>query len=160
VEIARLRESQQALRDELTIATAEREALSAQVQQALNLATAAQAAAQNGGTGPRTSYPDAPMFNGTSNVRTWISQLGNKLSAQPAQYPAEEACLRYAFSRLEGGALDTVRHHLSEDTGAIDLESLADLLMVLRQNFDNPNRVATASAEIKSLKQGTGSFMT
>jgi hypothetical protein len=93
-------------------------------------------------------------------TRTWITQLRNKLRAQPARYPTEEACLRYAFSRLEGGALDSVRHYLSEETGDVALASLSDLLTILRQNFDNPNRVATALAEIKSLKQGTGSFMT
>jgi hypothetical protein len=158
--IARLRESQQALRDEHTVATAEREALSIQVQQGLNLATAAQAAAQNGGAGRSGSYPDMPMFGGTTDTRTWITQLRNKLRAQPTRYSTEEARLRYAFSRLDGGALDSVRHFMSEETGDVALASLSDLLTILLQNFDNPNRVATAQAKMKSLKHGTGSLMT
>jgi hypothetical protein len=93
------------------------------VQQALNLTTATQAAAQNAGAGPSASYPDIPMFSGTTDTRTWITQLRNKLRAQPARYQTEEVCLRYAFSRLEGGALDSVRHFMSEETGDVALPS-------------------------------------
>jgi hypothetical protein len=53
---------------------------------------------------------------------------------------------------LGGGALDSTHYYLSEETGDIALESLADLPTVLHHNFDNLNHVAIALAEIKSLR--------
>src|SRR3978361_385700 len=105
-------------------------------------------------------FPDASNFDGSKpgELRTWILQLRNKLAAQPSRYPDDQACLRYAFNRLSGSALNLVRSHVSETTGRIRLDSLNALLDLLRQAFDDPDRVRTANREIRKLRQANGTF--
>ena len=105
-------------------------------------------------------FPDAPVFDGEKpgELRTWILQLRNKLAAQPDRYPDEQVCLRYAFNRLSGSALNLVRSHVSETTGRIRLDSLNVLLDLLRQAFDDPDRTRTANREIRKLRQKNRTF--
>jgi hypothetical protein len=105
-------------------------------------------------------FPDAPIFDGSKpeELRTWILQLRNKLAAQPTRYPDDHACLRYAFNRLSGSALNLVRSYVSETTGRIRLDSLNALLDLLRQAFDDPDRTRTANREIRKLRQKNGTF--
>ena len=105
-------------------------------------------------------FPDAPVFDGSKpgELRTWILQLRNKLAAQSSHYPNDQACLRYVFNRLSGSALNLVRSHVSETTGRIRLDSLNALLDLLRQAFDDPDRVRTANREIRKLRQANGTF--
>jgi len=105
-------------------------------------------------------FPDAPVFDGgkPDELRTWIIQLRNKLSAQPHHYPDDQACLRYAVNRLSRAALNPIRSYVSENTGRIRLESLNALLELLRQAFDDPDRTRTANREIRKLRQKNGTF--
>ena len=105
-------------------------------------------------------FPDAPVFDGEKpgELRTWILQLRNKLAVQPDRYADEQVCLRYAFHRLSGSALNLVRSHVSETTGRIRLDSLNVLLDLLRQAFDDPDRTRTANREIRKLRQKNRTF--
>ena len=107
-------------------------------------------------------FPDAPIFDGSKpeELRTWILQLRNKLAAQPLRYPTEDTCLRYTLNRMSGVALDLVRSYISEDTGEVTLSSLNELLELLRQAFDDPDRVCTATRKIRKLRQKNGTFAT
>jgi hypothetical protein len=154
--------------EELRVAVAERDAArnaAAAIQQQLqtvttqlNNALAMGAAQANGSPGEGNGsggHPDVPTFDGAPphDIRTWILLLRNKLAAQPSRYSTEQAKLRYAFSRLAGAAFNQVRSHLSEDTGAIDLGTLNELLSILRQAYDGPDRARTARNQLKTLEQ-------
>jgi hypothetical protein len=100
-------------------------------------------------------YSNVPMFDGTSprEIRTWTFLLRYKLAAQASRYPSAHAKLRYAIGRLEGAALNQVRSFVDENTGAINFGTLNDLLALLRQAYDDPDRAATAQKDVKALKQ-------
>jgi hypothetical protein len=124
----------------------------------LNNALAMGAAQANGSPGQGNGsggHPDVHTFDGAPphDIPTWILLLRNKLAAQPSRYSTEQAKLRYAFSRLAGAAFNQVRSHLSEDTGAIDLGTLNELLSILRQAYDDPDRARTARNQLKTLEQ-------
>jgi hypothetical protein len=99
-------------------------------------------------------YSNVPEFDGShpDEIHTWILLLRNKLAAQAHRYPTESSKLRYAFGRLQGDAFDMVRSHMSEDTGAIILGSLNELLVVLRQAYDDPDRAHNARIAARNLK--------
>lgn len=152
-------------RTELRLAVAERDAargslaasqlVTTQLTNALAaMAAAAQAGGASGDGDSKGSggYSNVPMFDGTAprEIRTWILL---KLAAQSARYPTEQSKLRYAIGRLEGAAFNQVRSSVSEDTGAINFGTLNELLDVLRQAYDDPDRAATARKEVRSLKQ-------
>jgi hypothetical protein len=120
---------------------------------------AAQAAGSSTGGGEGNAdgsggYSNVPEFDGSQpdEICTWILLLRNKLAAQAHRYPTESSKLRYAFGRLQGDAFDMVRSHLSEDTGALSLGSLNELLAVLRQAYDDPDRAHTARIAARTLK--------
>jgi hypothetical protein len=135
--------------------------LTAQLNQVLAIAAAQIRDHPEGGT-QSGGFPDAPTFDGTKpeELRTWILQLRNKLAAQPTRYPTEQARLRYAFNRLSGAALNQLRSYADEDTGDITLASLNDLLTILRQAYDDPDRSRTAAREIRRLRQRNLPFST
>jgi hypothetical protein len=118
------------------------------------------ATAKENTTSEGKGFPDAPVFDGSKpeELRTWILQLRNKLSAQPSRYPTEEVSLRYALNRLSGTALNLVRSHISETTGQIKFKTLNELLDLLRQAFDDPDRARTAAREIRKLRQKNSTF--
>jgi hypothetical protein len=136
-------------------------ATTAQLNQVLAIA-AAQVRENPEGGGQSGGFPDAPTFDGSKpeELRTWILQLRNKLAAQPTRYPSEQSRLRYAFNRLTGAALNQLRSYADEDTGDIALNSLNDLLAVLRQAYDDPDRSRTAAREIRRLRQKNLPFST
>jgi hypothetical protein len=105
-------------------------------------------------------FPDAPVFDGTKpeELRTWILQLRNKLAAQPSRYPTEETSLRYALNRLSGTALNLVRSNISETSGQIKFKTLNELLDLLRQAYDDPDRARTAAREIRKLRKKNSTF--
>jgi hypothetical protein len=76
----------------------------------------------------------------------------NKLAAQAHRYPTELSKLRYAFGRLKGAAFNMVRSHLSEETGAVGFSTLNEMLAVLRQAYDDPDRAHTARIYVRGLK--------
>lgn len=135
--------------------------LTTQLDNALAMG-AAQSRKEGNGGGHSGGFPDAPTFDGTKpeELRTWTLQLRSKLAAQAARYPTEPARLRYALNRLSGSALNLVRSHVSEETGDIDFASLNDLLDILRQAYDDPDRTRTAEREITRLRQKNQPFST
>jgi hypothetical protein len=133
----------------------------AQLNQVLAIASAQVRENPEGGS-QSGGFPDAPMFDGTKpeELRTWILQLRNKLAAQPTRYPTEESRLRYAFNRLSGAALHQIRSYGDEHTGNITLDSLNDLLAILCQAYDDPDRSRTAAREVRRLRQKNLPFST
>jgi len=79
----------------------------------------AMATAQGGANAAQKGFPDMPIFDGgkAEELRTWITQLHNKLAAQPHRYPDDQACLQYAVSRHSGATLCLIRSYVSENTG-------------------------------------------
>jgi hypothetical protein len=134
----------------------------AQLNNALVMGAAQAAGSSTGGGGGENEgnvdgsggYSNVPEFDGSQpdEIRTWILLLRNKLAAQAHRYPTETSKLRYAFGRLKGDAFNIVRSHLSEDTGAISLGTLNELLVVLRQAYDDPDRAHTARITVRNLK--------
>jgi hypothetical protein len=63
-----------------------------------------------------------------------------------------------ALNRLPGTALNLVRSQISETTGQIKLKTLNELLDLLQQAFDDPDRAETAAPEICKLCQKNSTF--
>jgi len=118
------------------------------------------ATAQGGTNAAQKGFPDVPIFDSgkAEELRTWIIQLHNKLAVQPHRYPDDQACLRYAVTRLSGAVLCLIRGYVSENIGRIRLESLNALLDLLRQAFDDPDRTRTTNREIRKLKKKSSTF--
>jgi hypothetical protein len=61
---------------------------------------------------------------------------------------------------LTKAALNQLRVYADEDTGDIALDSLNNLLTVLRQAYDDPDRSRTGAREFRGLQQKNLPFST
>jgi len=104
-------------------------------------------------TAPQRSerLPDPPIFTGKRReLRSFLSQLKNKLTGNADRYPTEANRLCYALSRLGGDAADLVE--------PLQPNSVPSLVVLLEATYGDPNRQATAQRKINHMTQGTKSF--
>jgi hypothetical protein len=95
--------------------------------------------------------PDPPIFTGKRReLRSFLSQLKNKLTGNADRYPTEANRLCYALSRLGGDAADLVE--------PLQPNSVRSLVVLLEATYGDPNRQATAQRKINHMTQGTKSF--
>jgi hypothetical protein len=64
------------------------------------------------------------------------------------RYCSETTRIRYAFSSLSGATLNHVHSEEDESTANIHFNGLNELLKILKQAYDNPERVYAAAHEI------------
>lgn len=57
------------------------------------------------------------------------------------------------FNQLKGTTLEQISHYRDKYPGDIQLESLKELLDLLRQHYNNSNCVRTVERENKSIRQ-------
>ena len=95
--------------------------------------------------------PDPPIFTGKRReLRSFLSQLKNKLTGNADRYPTQANRLCYALSRLGGDAADLVE--------PLQPNSVQSLVVLLEATYGDPNRQATAQRKINHMTQGTKSF--
>jgi hypothetical protein len=100
---------------------------------------------------------DPPKFNGTrKDLRTFVAQLRIKLHGNAQSFPTLQHRLSYAVGRLEGVAFDQVLPYINDT--AVNLGSVDALIKILDDAFGDPDRVATATRELKSLRQANREF--
>jgi len=100
---------------------------------------------------------DPPKFGGgRKDLRTFIAQLRLKLHGNSQSFPTEQHRLSYAIGRLEGVAFDQILPYI-EGT-AVNLPDIDALIKILNDAFGDPDRVATAIRELRSLKQANREF--
>jgi hypothetical protein len=104
-------------------------------------------------TAPQRSerLPDPPIFTGKRReLRSFLSQLRNKLTGNADRYPTEANRLCYALSRLGGEVADLVE--------PLQPNSVQSLVRLLEATYGDPNRQATAQRKINHMAQEKKSF--
>jgi hypothetical protein len=139
-------------------ATTQLTQLRTQLTQTLALATAA---ANNGGgqTGGRKGQTDPEKFTGEDRhkLRSFIALFRLRLIDRPGEFPDEQSKLRYAFSRLEGAALEQLIHLVDNDH--VDLDNFDAFITSLEEAYGDPDRANTAERALSKLRQGNRDFV-
>ena len=100
--------------------------------------------------------PDPEKFDGNADrIEPFEGKLYLKLS-EGDSFPDEQAKLRYTIGLLTGKALDSVSH-LIRPSG-VQLNSVDELLHILRSTFADPDPIGTAERRVEQLKQGACRF--
>lgn len=126
--------------------------------ESVNYVLSGQLSAGGGGpAGPRPQkMSDPEKFDGTKDkLRPFLTQLSLKLS-ETGSFPDEQAKLRYTIGRLEGVALEQVANKVTP--AGVNFESVEALLNVLTLAFDDPDRAATASQKLRTIRQKNRDF--
>jgi hypothetical protein len=143
---------------DLNTATTQLTQLRTQLTQMLALATAA---ANNGGgqTGGRKGQTDPETFTGEDRhkLRSFIALLRLQLIDRPGEFPNEQSKLRYAFSRLEGAALEQLIHLV--DNNHVDLDNFDAFVTSLEEAYGDPDHANTVERALSKLRQGNRDFV-
>jgi hypothetical protein len=127
----------------------------------LALATAAATNANNGGgqTGSRKGQTDPEKFTGEDRhkLRSFIALLRLRVIDRPGEFPDEQSKLRYAFSRLEGAALEQLIHLV--DNNHVDLDNFDTFVTSLEEAYSDPDHANTAERALSKLRQGNRDFV-
>jgi len=100
---------------------------------------------------------DPPKFSGNrKELRHFIAQLRIKLHGNATSFPTLQHRLSYAVGRLEGVAFGQVLPYIENDS--VNLESIDALIQILEDAFGDPDRIATATRELKNLRQANREF--
>jgi hypothetical protein len=87
-----------------------------------------------------------------------VALLYLRLIDRPREFPNEQSKLRYAFSRLEGAALEQMIHLIKDDH--VNLENFEDFVTSLDKANGDPDHVSTAERMLAKLHQGNRDFIT
>jgi hypothetical protein len=141
---------------DLNTATTQLTQLRTQLTQMLALTTAAATNANNGGgqMGSRKGQTDPEKFTGEDRhkLRSFIALLRLRLIDRPREFPDEQSKLRYAFSRLEGAALEQLIHLV--DNNHVDLDNFDTFVTSLEEAYGDPDHANTAESALSKLRQG------
>jgi hypothetical protein len=139
---------------DLNTATTQLTQLRTQLTQTLALATAAATNTNNGGsqTGGRKGQTDPEKFTGEDRhkLRSFIALLRLRLIDRPGEFPDEQSKLHYAFSRLEGAALEQLIHLVDNDH--VDLDKFDAFVTSLEEAYGDPDRANTAERALSKLR--------
>jgi len=101
---------------------------------------------------------DPDKFDGQrSKLRSFLVKLNLKLQ-EPKSFKDEQARMRYVIGRLDGIALEQVMNFVTVD--GIQFSTVQSMIDHLKQCFDDPDRIGTATRALRSTKQGTRDFAT
>jgi hypothetical protein len=130
--------------------------LESQLSQTLALANLASSSIP----APCKMQPDPKPFTGAerNKLRSFITMLRLRLIDRPGEFPDEQLKLRYAFSRLDGPALEQMLHLVENDH--VNLETFGDFVTTLEESYGDPDRINTAERAIAKLRQGNRDFVT
>jgi hypothetical protein len=130
--------------------------LEAQLAQTLALANVT----TNSSTAGRKGQTDPEKFTGVDRgtFRSFVALLRLHLIDRPGQFPNEQSKLRYAFSRLEGAALEQLIHLMKDD--CLNLGNFEAFVTSLEEAYGDPDRVNTAERALAKLRQGNWDFIT
>jgi hypothetical protein len=130
--------------------------LKAQLAQTLALANVTTTSSPTGCKG----QTDPEKFTGEDHgkLRFFVALLRLHLIDYPREFPNEQSKLRYAFSRLEGAALEQLIHLMNDDH--VNLEHFEAFVTSLEEAYRDPNRVNTAKRALAKLHQGNRDFVT
>jgi hypothetical protein len=100
---------------------------------------------------------DPPKFGGNrKDLRTFIAQLRLKLHGNTQSFPTMQHRLSYAVGRLEGVAFEQILPYIEDN--AVNLDDIDALIKILEDAFGDPDRVATATRELRNLRQANREF--
>jgi hypothetical protein len=130
--------------------------LEAQLVQTLALANVA----TNSSPAGRKGQTDPEKFTGEDHgkLRSFVALLHLCLIDRPREFPNEQSKLRYAFSRLEGAALEQLIHLVKDD--CMNLGNFEAFVTSLEEAYGDPDRVNTAERALAKLHQGNRDFVT
>jgi hypothetical protein len=130
--------------------------LESQLSQTLALANLASSSIP----APRKVQPDPKPFIGEerNKLRSFITMLRLRLINRPGEFPDEQSKLRYAFSRLDGPALEQMLHLVENDH--VNLETFGDFVTTLEESYGDPAHINTTERAIAKLHQGNRDFVT
>jgi hypothetical protein len=128
----------------------------AQLMQTLALATAATSSSPTGHKGQ--TNPEKFTGEDHGKLRSFVALLRLRLIDRPGEFPNEQSKLRYAFSRLEGAALEQMIHLVKDDR--VNLENLEAFVTLLDEAYGDPDHVNTAERTLAKLRQGNRDFVT
>jgi hypothetical protein len=143
-------------------AIADRNALTAwvtQLEAQLTHTLALVTAATNISPAGRKGQTDPEKFTGEdrSKLRSFVALLRLWLIDCPGEFPSEQSKLRYAFSRLEGAALEQIIHLVQNDH--MNLENFEAFVTSLDEAYSDPDHVNTAEWMLAKLRQGNRDFI-
>jgi hypothetical protein len=129
--------------------------LEAQLAQTLALANVA----TNSSTAGHKGQTDPEKFTGEDHgkLRSFVALLHLRLIDRPGEFPNEQAKLRYAFSRLEGAALEQLIHLMKDDR--VNLGNFEAFVTSLEEAYGDPDRMNTAEWALAKLRQGNRDFV-
>jgi hypothetical protein len=136
--------------------TAQVTQLEAQLAQTLALANVATSSSPTGRKGQ--TDPETFTGEGRSKLRSFVALLRLRLIDRPGEFPNEQSKLRYAFSRLEGAALEQLIHLVKDDH--MNLGNYEAFVTSLEEAYRDPDRVNTAERALAKLRQGNRDFVT
>jgi hypothetical protein len=127
----------------------------AQLAQTLTLANVA----TNSSTAGRKGQTDPEKFTGEdrSKLRSFVALLHLHLINRPGEFPNEQSKLWYAFSRLEGAALEQLIHLVKDDR--VNLGNFEAFVTSVEEAYGDPNCVNTAEWALAKLHQGNWDFI-
>jgi hypothetical protein len=100
---------------------------------------------------------DPPKFGGNrKDLRTFIAQLRLKLHGNTQSFPTMQHRLSYAVGRLEGVAFEQILPYI--ENNAVNLDDIDALIKILEDAFGDPDQVATATRELRNLRQANREF--
>ena len=106
---------------------------------------------------PRLSASPLTPFDGTpDSLRPFLSQLTNRLQTYAAQFPDEQAKVRYAYDHLSSAAANKMRsqfRHLEDPSVAPEITTISQFFNALRQQFTDPALKDTANLNLATLMQ-------
>jgi hypothetical protein len=129
--------------------------LEAQLAQTLALANVA----TNSSPASRKGQTDPEKFTGEdrSKLRSFVALLHLHLIDRPGEFLNEQSKLRYAFSRLEGAALEQLIHLVKDDR--VNLGNFEAFVTSLEEAYGDPDHVNTAEWALAKLRQGNRDFV-
>jgi hypothetical protein len=129
--------------------------LKAQLTQTLALATATTNLSPTSCKG----QTDPKKFTGEDHgkLRSFVALLCLRLIDHPGECPSEQSKLQYAFSRLEGAALEQIIHLIQNDY--VNLENIEAFMTSLDEAYGDPDHVNTAKQILAKLRQGNWDFI-
>lgn len=98
------------------------------------------------------------MVHDKRTLPSFTLTLKAKLRTNANRSLTDTAHVDYAVSRPEGKAMDIVMSHVDENTGQLDIATVANLLTTLKEGFADPDPTNTAGHELQHLTQGKGDF--
>jgi hypothetical protein len=139
-------------RNTLTARVTQLEAQLAQTLAVANVGT-------NSSTAGRKGQTDPEKFTGEDRgkLRSFVALLRLRLIDRPGEFRNEQSKLRYAFSRLEGAALEQLIHLVKDD--CVNLGNFEAFVTSLEEAYGDPDRMNTAERGLAKLHQGNRDFV-